>query len=70
MSRTEPLSEVLRGWSSARWVDWLAIWLLMVGIWPLADPGHSEVTFLSLLDGLVHGIGAMILISRWKIVRR
>jgi len=51
-------------------VDWIAIWLFTFGVWPLADPGHSGDTLLSVLDIAIHIAAAVTLCMRWKLVRR
>lgn len=51
-------------------VDLLAIWVFLFGVYPLADPGHGADTMLSVLDILLHIGAAILLISRWRLVRR
>lgn len=50
--------------------DWLALWFFLVGFWPFMDPGHSGHSFTSKLDLLTHLAAAIILVFRWRIVRR
>lgn len=47
-------------------VDWVALYFLLFGVWPLADPGHGLGTPLSALDMMIHVAAACILGSRWK----
>lgn len=52
------------------WIDWIALWVFVMGVWPLADPGHHADSVLSVLDLLVHLAGAGVLAGRWKVVRQ
>jgi len=51
-------------------IDWIALWVLTMGVWPLTDPGHSADTPLSVLDIALHVAAAVVLLSRWTLVRR
>lgn len=51
-------------------IDLLAIWLLLFGVWPLADPGHWPLTPLTIIDLAAHLAGASEIVSRWALVRR
>jgi hypothetical protein len=55
-----------------KFIDWIASCLVLGGLWPLADPGHdgSGGLFLTSLDIAAHAVGMIILLVRWKIVRR
>lgn len=45
-------------------------WLLLFGVWPLADPGHSDLSSaLVWLDLGLHGTAAVLLLNR-EIERR
>lgn len=50
--------------------DRIAIWVLLVGLWPFADPGHHADSALSMLDISLHLTAAVVLLNRWKVVRR
>ena len=40
-------------------------WLTLCGVWPLADPGHNDLTSsLVLLDLVLHGVGGGVLLNR------
>lgn len=45
-------------------LDWLLLWVLAVGVWPFADPGHSGATPLSVLDVLLHALAGALLLAR------
>jgi hypothetical protein len=47
--------------------DWVAVYLVLFGLWPLADPGHHADSLLSVADLLIHLIAAIVLLSRWKV---
>lgn len=51
-------------------LDSIALWVLAFGVWPFADPGHGGDSLLSVLDIALHAAAAVVLISRWKVVRR
>lgn len=51
-------------------IDIGAVWLLLMGVYPFADPGHSADTILSALDLGIHLGAALLLLRRWKLVRR
>lgn len=53
--------------SRAKIVDWIALWVLVMGVWPLADPGHHADTLWSVADLALHVAAAAVLISRWKV---
>lgn len=43
----------------------LAIWLMLFGVWPLADPGHHADSPASTLDLALHALAALFLAHRW-----
>jgi hypothetical protein len=51
-------------------LDLLALWVATFGVWPLADPGHAADTWLSVFDIALHVTACVVLIARWKLVRR
>ena len=53
-----------------QWIDWTALWVCVFGLWPLADPGHHADSFLSVLDIALHIAATIVLLCRWKVVRR
>ena len=48
-------------------IDWIALWVFIAGVWPVADPGHSADSLLSMLDLALHGAALLLLISRWEL---
>ncbi len=36
---------------------WIALWLLLFGVWPFACPDHDGGTLLSNIDLMLHGFG-------------
>lgn len=52
------------------WVDWVALYVFMFGVWPLANPSHHGDSLMSLLDLALHAGAAIVLLARWKMVRR
>jgi hypothetical protein len=53
-----------------KWIDWLALWVLLFGIYPLAHPDHHDGSLMAWLDIALHIGAATVLMSRWKIARR
>lgn len=51
-------------------VDWVALWVALCGVWPLADPGHHADSLLSVVDIATHVAAAAVLMARWTLVRR
>lgn len=51
-------------------IDVVLVWLLLFGVWPLADPGHDLSTFGSVVDVAVHFAAGFGLGLRWTIERR
>ena len=45
-----------------------AAWLLLMGVWPFADPGHSGDSPASLLDIALH-VGALVFLIHWWVSR-
>ena len=54
----------------SQWVDWVALYVFMFGVWPLADPHHNADSLMSLVDLALHIGAAIVLLARWKMVRR
>jgi hypothetical protein len=52
------------------WIDWVALYLALFGVWPLADPGHHPDSLMAVADLALHIGAAWVLIARWKVVRR
>lgn len=52
----------------AKLVDWIALWVFVVGVWPLADPGHGGDSLLSLIDIALHVAALLVLVARWRVV--
>ena len=46
----------------------VGIWFLLMGVWPLADPGHRGDSPASVLDIALH-IGAGIFLIHWWVNR-
>lgn len=47
--------------------DLAALWFVLVGVWPFADPGHGADTPASVFDLALHVAAAIFLIRRWKV---
>lgn len=47
-----------------------ALWLLVFGLSPFADPGHDISQPLAAFDVLLHLGGLVYLLLTWKVVRR
>ena len=46
-----------------------AIWLMLFGVWPLADPGHADGTPAAVLDLALHALSAGFIVHYWLTVR-
>jgi hypothetical protein len=38
-------------------MKWIGPWILFLGVWPFADPGHGSLHFIVLIDLMFHLIG-------------
>jgi len=52
------------------WVDVALLWVCMFGVWPLAHPEHSLDSMLGAFDMALHLAAWIVLMGRWKVVRR
>lgn len=51
-------------------LDWLLVWVALMGLYPLADPGHHGSGPLVMLDLALHLAAMIALLTRWKVARR
>lgn len=42
-----------------------AIWLMLMGVWPFANPHHAGDTPTSILDLALHALGAGFIVHYW-----
>ena len=49
-------------------LDYILIWLLCFGVWPIFDPGHDADTIGSVLDIGIHFVALAWLLSRWRVL--
>lgn len=52
----------------AELIDWIALWVLVMGVWPFADPGHGADSVLSVVDLALHVVALLVLASRWRLI--
>jgi hypothetical protein len=48
-------------------VDAPLIWVALLGVWPLFDPGHAMNTLGSVVDIIMHSAAWVWLAIRWRV---
>lgn len=56
--------------TGSRAFDALLLWVALMGLYPLADPGHHGSSPLVAVDLALHMAAVVALAARWTVARR